>query len=245
VRPPPLGAIPPRPDRLESVGEPWPGVAWDLRELVPVFLMPFGLSLYMVTVLGGVLRLRGEGVQLLATLLQQLIFLTPLIWARWVGHPAASAFVWRMPPVGDLARGVGVGLLAVFASGAVMLATLEFARAVLGRTPDVTNALDPFHGPWEVIGAIVAVVVAPVCEEFLFRGVLFVGLRGRWSFWPAAALSALAFALVHGDPIRLPALVVVGMLLAGLVERTHKLGASMAAHLTLNLISVLFLFAGR
>ncbi len=52
---------------------------------------------------------------------------------------------------------------------------LEFARVVLGRTPDVTSALDQFNGPWEVIGAIVAVAVAPVCEEFLFRGVLVAG----------------------------------------------------------------------
>jgi membrane protease YdiL (CAAX protease family) len=50
---------------------------------------------------------------------------------------------------------------------------------------------------------------------------------------------------VHGDPIRLPELFVAGLLLAGVFERTHRLAAPMVAHLTLNLIAVLFLAASR
>ena len=223
----------------------WPVATWELRELIPVFLMPFGLSLYVATVLGGVLRLQGEGALFVATLLQQVSFLAPVAWAHRPGRPALAAFGWRRPAAGDLARGVGIGVAGLFASGAVAIAVLEFARAVLGYTPEVTSALDPFHGEWEVLSAIVAVAVAPVCEEVLFRGFLFGGLRRRWSFWPAASISALAFAVVHGDPIRLLSLFVVGLMLAAILERTHRLAASIAAHLTLNLVSVLFLFAGR
>jgi membrane protease YdiL (CAAX protease family) len=50
---------------------------------------------------------------------------------------------------------------------------------------------------------------------------------------------------VHGNPVRLPALFVTGLVLAGVFERTRRLAAPMVAHLTLNLIAVLFLAANR
>lgn len=245
MRPTPPGAVPPRPDPLEGRPEPWPVATWTLGELIPLFLMPFGLSVFIGVLLGGVLRLRGDGVLVLATSLQQIAFLTPVVWARRTGRGSIEAFGWRSPTGATVAKGFGIGLLILFASGVVTSAVLELAREILGYTPEVTNTLEQFHGGWEVVGAVVAVVLAPLCEEVLFRGVLFGGLRRRFAFWPAAAISALLFAVVHGDPVRLPALFVTGLLLARVFERTHRLAAPMVAHLTLNLIAVLFLAANR
>jgi len=245
VQPTPPGAVPPRPDPLEGRPEPWPAATWTLSELIPLFLMPFGLSVFVGVFLGGVLRLSGEGALVLATTLQQLAFLTPIVWVRRTGHGSIEAFGWRPPSGATLAKGVGFGLLILFASGLVTAAVLEFAREILGYTPEATSALDRLHGGWEVVGAVAAVVLAPVCEEALFRGVLFGGLRRRFAFWPAASISALLFAVMHGDPVRLPALFVTGLFLAGVFERTRRLAAPMVAHLTLNLIAVLFLAASR
>ena len=245
MRPTPAGVVPPRTDPLEGRPEPWPVATWTMSELIPLFLMPFGLSVFVGVLLGGVLRLRGEGVLVLATALQQLAFLTPIVWVRRTGHGSIEAFGWRPPSGAAVAKGVGFGVLILFASSLVTTAVLEFARAVLGYTPEVTSALDQLHGGWEVLGAVAAVILAPLCEEVLFRGVLFGGLRRRLAFWPSAAISALLFASVHGDPIRLPELFVAGLLLAGVFERTHRLAAPMVAHLTLNLIAVLFLAASR
>jgi membrane protease YdiL (CAAX protease family) len=72
-------------------------------------------------------------------------------------------------------------------------------------------------------------VAAPVLEEVLFRGLLFTALRQRMSFAPAAAASALAFALLH-DPLAWAPIAILGFVFAGLYERTHSLVPSMAAH---------------
>jgi membrane protease YdiL (CAAX protease family) len=40
-------------------------------------------------------------------------------------------------------------------------------------------------------------VVAPICEEFLFRGYVFTALRGWCGTWPAAAITGLVFGAIH------------------------------------------------
>jgi membrane protease YdiL (CAAX protease family) len=240
--PPPPGAPPPRPD---GGADPWPVATWTLAELIPVFLMAFGLSWFIGVLLGGVLRLRGEGVQVLATVLQQFAFLTPIVWARRTGRGSIEAFGWRPPSGAVVARGVGFGLLILFSSSVVTIAVLELAREILGYTPEVTNVLDRYDGVWAIVGSVAAVGLAPICEEVVFRGFLFGGLRRRFPFWPAAAISAFVFASVHGDPVRLPSLFVAGVLLAAVFERTRRLAAPMVAHLTLNLVAVLLVAATR
>lgn len=48
-----------------------------------------------------------------------------------------------------------------------------------------------------VIDLLMLVLVAPVSEELLYRGVLFPLAERRSGFWPAAIMNAVVFALVH------------------------------------------------
>jgi membrane protease YdiL (CAAX protease family) len=235
--------IPERPD-LGGVGPAqWPLADWTLAEVIPVFLMSFGLVFLVDVLLGSVLGLRGEPAVALASILGELAFLGPLVWARWAGRGTPATFGLVRPEAGVVFSGIGVGFLMLFASGAATVAALAIARALVGYTPHVPNTLDDFSGTWELVGAVLALVAAPLCEEVLFRGFLFQGLRVRWRFWPAAVISAGLFALVHGSVLRLPAVFVVGLLLAWLFERKKTLAAPIAAHMTLNLIAVVFAYA--
>ena len=47
-----------------------------------------------------------------------------------------------------------------------------------------------------VLGVIV-VLIAPVVEETMFRGLMLRTLMRRWGFWPAALASSAIFALFH------------------------------------------------
>lgn len=93
---------------------------------------------------------------------------------------------------------------------------------------------------------VLIVLAAPVSEEIFFRGFLFGGLRGRMSFWPAAVVSGLVFGLVHlpGGPLQVPPLVVFGILLAWLYERSGSLGPPILMHAIQNSISFGFTLAG-
>ena len=48
-----------------------------------------------------------------------------------------------------------------------------------------------------VLSAALTCVVAPICEEFLFRGYIFTALRNWRGTWPAAVITGLLFGGVH------------------------------------------------
>lgn len=76
--------------------------------------------------------------------------------------------------------------------------------------------------------------LVPFAEELLFRGMLYPLLRARMGVAAAIALNAALFALVHIVPILLPALFVVGLLMAYLRERSGSIWPSVAFHMLQN-----------
>jgi membrane protease YdiL (CAAX protease family) len=141
--------------------------------------------------------------------------------------------------------GIGAGLGAVVAGTIVIVITITIVAAITGNEPSSSTALDDTTGPWLVLNALMAVLLAPVCEEVYFRGFLFQGLRGRMRFIWAALLSGSFFAFVHVEPIRFFGLAVMGLILASVFERRRTLVSSMAAHATVNVVAVVLLFALR
>lgn len=81
------------------------------------------------------------------------------------------------------------------------------------------------------------VVAAPLCEEFIFRGLVFRGLRRSFGAWRAVVASALIFALVH-PPISVVPVLGLGLMAALTFEYTGLLIAPIMAHMIYNLIVV-------
>jgi membrane protease YdiL (CAAX protease family) len=81
-----------------------------------------------------------------------------------------------------------------------------------------------------------AVILAPVLEEVIFRAILFARLRQKFSFLPAAAITAVGHAVMHGDIATLPGLTVVFIIFAYLYERTGCLWLPIIAHGVHNLL---------
>lgn len=78
-----------------------------------------------------------------------------------------------------------------------------------------------------------AVLAAPLCEEFIFRGLIFGGLRRSMPAWQAIAVSAAIFAVVH-PALSMPAVFVVGVCTAWVYERNKTLLAPMLVHAVYN-----------
>ena len=110
----------------------------------------------------------------------------------------------------------------------------------LGQTKDVLAV---------ALFAVGAVVMAPIVEETLYRGLLFRALLRRVSAGTAVFVSALIFAAVHflGDPNAfrsLPALAALGVILALRALRSDSLSAPILIHAGFNLTTtVLVLLA--
>ena len=89
-----------------------------------------------------------------------------------------------------------------------------------------------------VTAGLVMVVVAPMFEELLFRGILQRSLRSRFPLGVALVVQAMAFGLFHFDPRRgmgnvglLVVLSGIGLVLGIITQRNDgRLGASMLAH---------------
>lgn len=82
------------------------------------------------------------------------------------------------------------------------------------------------------------VLVAPVVEEFAFRGVT-VAIMRRWGDWPAVILSALIFGMAHYSFQALPVVVMGGFVMALLYVKTRNIWLNIIVHFLNNLIATL------
>lgn len=85
-----------------------------------------------------------------------------------------------------------------------------------------------------VLLALLSCVIAPVAEELFFRAVLFTAIRQRASKGLAIFLSGAAFALVHTNLVGFLPILLIGMYLSYIYERTGSLLASIAVHIAHN-----------
>lgn len=84
---------------------------------------------------------------------------------------------------------------------------------------------------------LIAVILAPVFEELVFRGFLFGGLKSRMGGWGAASLTSTIFALLHGySVIGLLATFGYGMVFCWLYARSGSLWPGIVAHAVFNLV---------
>ncbi|HMM48494.1 MAG TPA: type II CAAX endopeptidase family protein [Miltoncostaeaceae bacterium] len=170
-------------------------------------------------------------------------------WLFWRGLPAherrlAIAVKGRRWPAVAWGALVGFGLMvgsvAVVAAGAMLDPTV--ADRLEERSIDIGSA------PWQRgLMLIGLVVLAPLSEELVFRGLLLRTLARRFAFWPAAAISGLVFGGVHIDAYevwpRLLALALSGVGLA-VLYRWRGYPAAVAAHATVNAVAAVALLAG-
>jgi membrane protease YdiL (CAAX protease family) len=83
------------------------------------------------------------------------------------------------------------------------------------------------------------VILAPIAEELVFRGMLQKSLSHRLPIWAAIGISALIFSIMHGDLNSAPALFVIGGIFGLLYHLTGSLRLTIVAHLTNNLVAML------
>ena len=82
------------------------------------------------------------------------------------------------------------------------------------------------------------VVVAPVCEELLFRGLIYKRMKEYMTPGMAMFLSALAFGFFHGNMTQMVYSGALGFLMAYVYEKYHNLLAPVLFHAVANLFSV-------
>lgn len=146
------------------------------------------------------------------------------------------------PPPGWLMRGVLLALVAVPLVGLVNLTVQRILDQPIDN-PQI-ELLSPvaISLPNYLVMLVLAAGLVPLVEELAFRGLLQGWLRERFGPQAAMVVSALVFASMHGIPSLIPALLVVGGLLAWLYERSGSLWPSIAMHAAFNAIMTTLLY---
>jgi uncharacterized protein len=197
-----------------------------------------GLVVYVVAAATGAsLNDPPPAVDISATLLQDVSFIAAaLVFAAMVARPRPWHFGLRMPRVWPAVGYVVAGYLVFLALAAAWSAALN-----LHEKDDIVDQLGA--GSSDVALAAVAVlvcIVAPIAEEFFFRGYFFGALRNWRGVWPAAALTGLVFGAIHvgSAPVGfLVPLAFFGFLLCLVYQRTRSLYPCMALHCINNSIA--------
>jgi membrane protease YdiL (CAAX protease family) len=145
-------------------------------------------------------------------------------------------------------RDVGLGLAFGFGGLALTIPASVVYVAIVG--PEATSAVgDVFGGirAGPVLAALVLVIVvlvAPLCEEILYRGLLWGGIEKLAGRWVAFVASTLLFALAHFELTRTPLLLVVAIPIAIARLYTGRLLPSIVAHQINNLLPGIVLVLG-
>jgi hypothetical protein len=195
--------------------------------------LTFGL-LCLSVVAGVVGETDGPGITDAGTVLVDVsVVVACILFAALVARPQPWQFGLRAAPLKFTAQIAAMGAFAYFIFSLAYQAIVQpdNPQRIVEDIGADTNTL------LLVIGALVVIVVAPVCEEMFFRGVMFRVLRQRMAFWPAAVADGVLFGLVHWSPVILPVLAVLGIMFCYVYERTGSIFPTIALHSLNNTIA--------
>jgi uncharacterized protein len=151
---------------------------------------------------------------------------------------ALGALGWVRPLPGWLlsALPVSAGLLLV--SGQLTLVGHELFPGALNAQ---CTGLRHGYADAPLLAIPLAVLVAPVCEETLFRGFVYGWLRSRMRWSYAVVVSAVLFSAAHRSPLLALPLMAAGVVLAYVYERSRSIWPGVMVHALFNLCGVLLI----
>lgn len=173
-----------------------------------------------------------------STLLSEAVVLLPSIaFACMTEEKFGEMFPWKRIRVES---GVLSVLMMILIFPLVMVANL-FTMLFVQNTVEAMRPMISRYPMWIMI--LLIGVLAPVCEELVFRGYIFRSLYKSTGFWPAALISAIMFGMMHLNFNQAAYAFVIGMFFAGLAWASGSLWSSVIAHAVFNSVEVVIMYA--
>lgn len=147
--------------------------------------------------------------------------------------------ILRLRPREVGAKNVGICMLlgvSLNLAGSALLAIIPFPEEWISSYSGGTTSL--LYTDSIAFSLIYITLIAPVCEELMFRGFMYHRMRTAFSVRVSAIAVTAAFALPHIDPIWIAAAVLNGFVFTIVRERFDNLCHSIILHVFYNLVSV-------
>ena len=120
----------------------------------------------------------------------------------------------------------------------ILFAILTFATGINGdsESASASRVVQASLGLWPSI--LVTVIIAPIIEEILFRGILFKRLLEKHSLAFSIVVGGLIFAVMHLNPIQAIAVLPMGMYLCVMYRKLDSIIPGIFLHASWNLLVV-------
>jgi membrane protease YdiL (CAAX protease family) len=231
---PPPPDPPERPEGISSFPR-WP--AWYAPAA-------FGMGFFVLVIIGGIAgAIAGgklsTGAGLILTVPLEIAFVgVAIFFASRTERPRPAHFGLRRAPFWRTVGWAALGWGSFFVVSAVygLLVKPHDKQPLL---TDIRSESDTLL----IVGfAVLAIVCAPIAEEFFFRGFFYRALRSRFSVVVAALIDGVVFGLIHYDSpkslVSLPVLAVLGFVFCLVYEKTGTLYSTIALHALNNTLAV-------
>src|ERR1700677_2261326 len=132
------------------------------------------------------------GLEIADTVVQDIGFVLAAVYCAQLGGRVVRAWQFGLRPPGIGWRRTG-GLVVLLLLAFIVLRAI-WSAAVNATKEKLLEKLGTQEGAsLLLLSAGLTCVVAPICEEFLFRGYMFTALRSWRGTWPAAVITGLVF----------------------------------------------------
>jgi uncharacterized protein len=159
-----------------------------------------------------------------------------LVWGWWrSGQRVREAFGLRTFPWATL-----LAIVPLSIGAALIVSEMDnVLRQLIPLRNELAEIFESLSSS-PLLAFFMLVIMAPITEEALFRGVVLRGLLRRHGPWASSVVSALLFGFVHVYPAQVMPAFLLGLLLATIHLRTGSLWPCMWTHAIVN---ALFLVA--
>lgn len=193
-----------------------------------------------------------NGYMVLQALMASGLFLLPSLLFAYLAHPRPAAYLGLRKP-GKAIHWLLVPVAMVALMPAILQLGVLFGKLDMGpalkemqeQNDRMMKALLNFSSPADFVKALLVMAILPaIGEELFFRGVIMRMIHWRVrKMVHVIILSALVFAMMHGNPQGFASIFISGIMLALIYYWTGSLWLSMLAHAVHNGLQIVLIYA--
>jgi len=231
---------------VEKPTVPW--TLWDVSKAAAVAYLGAGLATHAVNLVAKQFtgsEMRDQATVAGTTILHAAIVVLPMIFVRASGGSFRQMGFTLQHWGQNLLHGV-LGYLAVLPAFYLAILVSYTLVSSLGIPQQQNPILDSLAEPsslwFRVLVVGITAVAGPFAEEVFFRGFLYPAMRRRLTVAKAVVLNGILFAAIHVSAVDFLPIMVLGMGMAFLFEKTRSLVGCTTFHVVNNSLRMLIYF---